>query len=110
MNRHTWLGITLGLAACQGQETPSPPAPRIAALPDHVMQQALETVRSGEALTWQVSGDGPRGTVTPIRTFRTNEGYCREFKVTLGQPGGSSWQAIACRDAAGVWRTFEVGA
>ena len=108
MKCRIWCGLALGLAACQSQETP---APRIAALPDHVMQQALETVRSGEALTWQVSADGPPGTVTPIRTFRTNEGYCREFKVSLGQPGGgNTWQAIACRDAAGVWRTFEVGA
>ncbi len=110
MTRAAPLGFAVILAGCIDQTPQSsvPPARILQA----ELQQALETQPSGTAVTWQSTPEGQLGTVKPVRTFRTNNGYCREYLVTLQGPDGvdNSWRDIACRDAAGVWRVFETGA
>lgn len=111
MTRTAPLGIAVVLAGCIDQ-TPQSSIPPALILQEVELQQALETQPSGTAVTWQSTPEGQFGMVKPVRTFRTNNGYCREYLVTLQGPDGvdSSWRDIACRDAAGVWRTFEAGA
>lgn len=70
------------------------------------VQEALETRVSGEAVSW-TEDDGRSGAVTPLRTFRNNEGaWCREYQAVA--PVGRSLvtqRAIACRDSQGRWST-----
>ena len=95
--------VTLG----GGCASTSPPATHDAAeLPEAVIQHALETTASGEVVSWRAPATGVRGTVTPVRTYRVRQGYCRDYAVTSTAPvgQGSAWQNTACRDADGVWR------
>ena len=111
MTRRAPLGFVVVLAGCIDQ-TPQGSDPPALILQAPELQQALETQPSGTAVTWHSTVAGQIGTVTPVRTFRTMGGYCREYRVTLQGPGGvdGSWRDIACRDAAGIWRAFEAGA
>ncbi len=78
-------------------------APQVQLQAQQVMNKALEQQLSGESVTWQAPDSGAQGSVTPVRTFRTDEGvFCREFleeRVVYGQ----SYQArgIACRGDKG---------
>jgi hypothetical protein len=116
--------LLLGAAGCAGRESPpgvgagdaaaaaaaaaAGPPPSV---PAPVVQQALEATPSGEALRWREPASGRRGTVTPVRTFRTAQGFCREYAVTLSVPDGTghAWRDVACRDQAGVWQPAPVG-
>jgi hypothetical protein len=102
------LGAYLALATgCAGDPPPPPtasaPPPRV---PEVVVQRALEATPSGEAVRWRITESGQQGTVTPVRTFRTAAGFCREYAVTLSLPDGTghAWRDVACRDPAGSWR------
>lgn len=104
-------GVLVALAAgCAGQAppptaaaAPPPPPPRV---PEVVVQRTLEATPSGEAVRWRIAQTGQQGTVTPVRTFRTAAGFCREYAVTLSLPDGTghAWRDVACRDPAGSWR------
>jgi surface antigen len=96
--------LVLLIAGCTS--VAPPPADAIDRVPDSVMQYALESTVSGEVVSWRVSDTGLRGTVTPVRTYLAADGYCRDYAVTLSDPGGrgSTWQDTACRDGEGVWR------
>lgn len=111
MTRSTPLGFAVVLAGCIDQ-TPQSSVPPAMILQQAELQQALETQPSGTPVRWQSAAGGQFGTVTPVRTFRTPNGYCREYLVTLQGPDGVDgiWRDIACRDAAGAWRAFEDGA
>lgn len=94
------------LAACAGTGEPlraaaPPPGP-----PAALVQRSLETLPSGSVVSWNDAAGGGSGTVKPVRTFRTERGFCREYALTLSQGarGGRAWREVACRDAAGVWR------
>jgi surface antigen len=94
----------LALAACA---TATPPARDIGTVPDDVLQLALETRPSGEAVPFRSTEAGASGTVMPVRTWRSSEGgYCRDYAVTLGD---GSMEGTACRDAGGVWRPVTRG-
>ncbi|MFL5335596.1 MAG: hypothetical protein ACJ8H8_21050, partial [Geminicoccaceae bacterium] len=96
--------LAILIAGCAS--TPPPAASTAADLPDAVVQYALETAPSGELVNWRTDGTGVQGTLTPLRTFRSAGGFCREFAVTLTCPQGQgrAWQETACRDASGLWR------
>jgi surface antigen len=105
-------GAALALVAgCAGLPPAEAPASS-PAVPDAVVQRALERSPSGEALRWRIAETGQHGTVTPIRTFRTASGICREYAVTSSVPDGTghAWRDVACRDQAGSWRPTGVGA
>lgn len=73
---------------------------------ERAAQRAFETAPSGQATAWNNPDSGNRGSITPTRTFQTNNGqYCREFQQTV-VIGGQEEQAhgTACREPNGSWR------
>jgi len=78
---------------------------------DHQMlartqQQTLESYPTGQTSTWRNPDSGHAGTITPRRTFTSQNGQpCREFQQTV-TIGGRTEQAYgtACREADGSWR------
>ena len=79
-------------------------------MPNSVVQYALETTPSGEVVNWRTAETGVHGTMTPVRTWRRANGYCRDYAVTLTDSSGqgSTWQDTACRDSGGIWRPMPV--
>ncbi len=69
-------------------------------------QRALETARTGQAISWNNPDNGHSGTITPTRTYQAPSGqYCREFQQTItvgGQPQQS--YGTACRQPDGTWK------
>lgn len=68
--------------------------------------QALESGQSGKTVAWQNPDSGHSGTVTPTRTYQTNQGtYCREFTQTITIDGKKeNSHGTACREPDGTWR------
>jgi len=65
---------------------------------------SLETMTSGKTSTWHNPDSGNRGTVTPMRTYQTNRGYCREYQNTITVGGKQqSGYGTACRQPDGSW-------
>lgn len=64
---------------------------------------ALDTQISGGSVTWQNPASGSRGTITPLRTFRTVNGrWCREYREVVDSVAQSEQRiGIACREADG---------
>jgi surface antigen len=54
---------------------------------------------------WENPGTGARGTVTPIATAYTQDGFtCRDFLASYVRDGSESWlQGDACRIHQGKW-------
>jgi surface antigen len=69
---------------------------------------ALERAPSGTTSSWYNPDSGHSGTLTPLRTFETGYGYCREFHQTV-RIGGRREQAYgtACREPDGSWRIVQ---
>ncbi len=105
-------GLSLGLSACAQTPTPgdaaySSLAPRAEVLARNTVQTALETATSDSSLEWSFAEDGSKGTVMPLRTYRSTTGfYCREYVevVETTTNGRNSRQRTACRDLDGVWK------
>jgi surface antigen len=99
---------------------PAPAQPQLAAVDQHelavkardeaaarLVQVALEKEVSGTTVRWQNPDTGDLVTVTPIRTFKSEEGrYCREYKEVKAEPDSGEDIAfgLACRHPDGVWR------
>lgn len=69
-------------------------------------QNALEQTSSGVTSKWVNPDSGNSGTITPVRTYQSNNGqYCREFNQTI-MVGGQSQKAFgtACRQPDGSWK------
>ncbi|MEW6718943.1 MAG: RT0821/Lpp0805 family surface protein [Thermodesulfobacteriota bacterium] len=69
-------------------------------------QYSLENSRSGETRAWRNPDSGNSGTITPQRTYKTEQGeYCREYQQTV-LIGGEERQAYgtACRQPDGTWK------
>jgi surface antigen len=70
------------------------------------LQKALEKSLSGNSVRWQNPSSGARGSVTPLKTWKTSEGtYCRSFreKIELASGKTVSRNGVACRSAEAVW-------
>lgn len=67
------------------------------------LNTALDTQISGGSVTWQNPASGSRGSITPLRTFRTSNGrWCREYRQELDSAAQSEQRiGIACREADG---------
>ena len=67
------------------------------------LNTALDTQISGGSVTWQNPASGSRGSITPLRTFRTANGrWCREYRQELDSAAQSEQRiGIACREADG---------
>ncbi len=69
-------------------------------------QNALETGRSRDPVSWRNPDSGHYGTVTPQPAYQTPQGgYCREYQQTVNI-GGRTEQAYgtACRQSDGSWK------
>ncbi len=69
-------------------------------------QLAAESVPSGTPTAWRNPRSGHAGTVTPTRTYQSENGhYCREYQqeVTIGGEQLQSY-GTACRQADGSWK------
>ena len=64
----------------------------------------LEYNRSGRASRWHNPDSGHSGSVTPTRTWKDDDGYCREYTqtVTIGRRTREAY-GTACRDEYGDW-------
>jgi surface antigen len=69
-------------------------------------QRSLESSPSNQASSWVNPDSGNNGAVTPIRTFKNQDGrYCREYQQVV-RVGGDEQQAYgtACRQSDGSWK------
>ena len=71
------------------------------------MSEALESRASGSSVSWTNPDSGHSGSVTPLRTFKSQQGqWCREYTtVEMSEAGPRDQRAIACREGDGVWKT-----
>ncbi len=71
-------------------------------------QTCLESTPSGKTSEWVNPDNGHRGNFTPLRTYETAQGYCREFQQTI-TIGGKTEKAFgtACRQPDGTWKIIE---
>lgn len=69
-------------------------------------QSAFETQRTGSTSSWVNPDSGHAGTVTPTRTYQTDDGTnCREFTQTVDVDGQQQvGYGTACRQSDGSWR------
>lgn len=101
---------TLALAACAYPDTGS-----VVVLDEadnsymsRVLQGTLENNKSGQSANWINPGNNHRGTVTPLRTFKSETGQdCREFQrlATIEGKTGFAY-GTACREPDGPWWTI----
>lgn len=67
--------------------------------------RSMEYGRTGETNTWSNPDSGHRGSITPIRTYETPSGPCREFKQTIYIDGqAQEGLGTACRQSDGTWK------
>ena len=69
-------------------------------------QQAMETARTGQNVTWTNPDTGAEYSVTPTRTYRRENGqYCRDYK-SWGWIDGyeEELHGTVCRADDGTWR------
>jgi surface antigen len=72
----------------------------------HHAQQALEYTPTHESTSWRNPDTGNAYTVTPIKTYETAEGPCREYETDATIDGRHEVvTGRACRNADGSWRT-----
>lgn len=67
-------------------------------------REALEFSPAGRSVEWRNPDSGNRGTITPTKTVRTEQGYCREYVQEI-IVGGDKQKAFgrACRKPDGNW-------
>jgi surface antigen len=78
-----------------------------------LLNQALETEKTDEAIPWTNPATGSRGTITIERTFyRDPQTPCRDYRRTIERPGAPvvEIQGTGCRIAPGRWSLDEEGA
>ncbi|HZO07987.1 MAG TPA: RT0821/Lpp0805 family surface protein [Myxococcota bacterium] len=69
---------------------------------------ALERTPAGTTSSWQNPDSGNSGSVTPLQTYQTDSGYCREFEQTIRVGGrNESAHGTACRQPDGSWRIVQ---
>lgn len=63
------------------------------------------TAPIGETIEWSNPDSGNRGSVTPVREGRTNDGrLCREYRTTVYVDGKyEEGRGTACRNSDGTW-------
>lgn len=72
-------------------------------------QSSLEYSKIAQTSTWRNPDSGNSGTITPTRTYKTDDGgYCRDFETTI-YVDGSDETAIgrACRQTDGTWKIIQ---
>ena len=100
------IGIA-ALSACSSNSAPSSDTARDD-IPETIVQHALESLASGQSISWQDRTTGDSGSVTPTRTFQIDNGlYCRDYAIQYSAVGNDRhfmWIETACREKARMWR------
>ncbi len=66
---------------------------------------ALERYPDGKASRWENPNTGHSGATTPVRTYETAQGPCREYQTSVVIDGRSQTAyGTACREPDGTWR------
>ncbi|HXV22742.1 MAG TPA: RT0821/Lpp0805 family surface protein [Alphaproteobacteria bacterium] len=66
---------------------------------------ALERNPDGQATTWTNPNTGHAGATTPVRTYETAQGPCREYQTSVVIDGRTQTAyGTACREPDGTWR------
>ncbi len=75
------------------------------ALAATTMQEALETDPDGKSRGWTNEATGRAGTIKPVRTYITSNGYyCRSYQEELRSgPNRERLRHEACRNEKGLW-------
>ncbi|MSO70100.1 MAG: hypothetical protein EXQ98_07485 [Alphaproteobacteria bacterium] len=70
------------------------------------LNEALEKQISEQSVAWHNPQSGNRGSVTPIRTFKSATGeWCREYAYDVPAASGTeTLHAVACRAPEGRWQ------
>lgn len=64
----------------------------------------LEYAEDNHPVTWGIAERNIRYRVTPVRTYRLDNRYCREFTVVRETPQGTTRERRrACRNDGGTW-------
>lgn len=71
-------------------------------------QNALETAPIGNKVSWNNPDTGASGYTQPVKTYKSNGRYCREYTQTI-IIGGKKQEAVgtACRTEGGHWEIQE---
>ena len=69
------------------------------------LDSALESRISGASVAWHNPDSGSQGQVTPLATFRADDGsYCRRYQEVLVVDGQRArFQDVACRKGRRYW-------
>ena len=69
--------------------------------------QAMEYQKTNSTVEWRNPDSGNYGKITPVRTFQSKGGYCREFQqeVVIGGKSQAAY-GIACRQPDGNWQVI----
>ena len=71
----------------------------------HSFDRGLEYRPAGRPSTWHNPDTGHSGSLTPVRTYQDDYGYCREFVHTVTVEGQTERAyGTACRQTDGSWR------
>lgn len=71
-------------------------------------QSALENSVSGKSVVWKNPASGARGSVTPLKTWKNEDGvYCRAYTESIRPASGQSIQrrGVACRSSNAIWKS-----
>jgi surface antigen len=71
-----------------------------------LLQAALEHTMSGQSVSWADPGAQRGVTVEPLRTYRADNTFCREYRETAmagKQANERTMYGLACRDGGGTW-------
>lgn len=90
-----WLGREIGASLDRADQLTAAQTEQI----------ALERNPDGQPATWRNPNTGASGYTTPVRTYETASGYCREFQTAVVIEGRSETATgTACRQPDGSWR------
>ena len=96
-----WLGARMGTSRDNVAFDPV-----MARTEVQLVQNTLETQRSGSVNTWRDPRTNATLAIAPVRTFKDgDERFCREFRETVTRDGKRTLlrYGVACRDEDGQW-------
>ena len=99
------FACTAALSACSHVDWRDSLSGADTAQMNSAIQAALEFKKTGESDNWANAASTHRGTVTPTRTWRSDDGRdCRDYQqtVTVGEVTRVGYGS-ACRAGNGVW-------
>jgi surface antigen len=75
---------------------------------NYAQESANYAFNTGNAAQWNNPQSGAYGNITPVRTFETNNTFCREFQQTV-TINGQAQRAFgtACKQPDGSWKIVQ---